>query len=163
MKSNCTGKYICDKTYEKLEELGIPFQNQVSDQTDGCSVMLGKYQGCHENAKKVVPTLPDLGGCNAHDPSNAIRCGLTAMDANMTTLDKAIYANLEKHSIVKNRLFKEVGEELGLIFKHVPKFIDVRFRYVSLLAEYMTDNDRALYVYYKDLNNQVCRLSLMIS
>ena len=153
--SSATGKYICDKTYEKLESLGIPSSNQVSDQTDGCSVMLGRFQGCHENAKKVVPTLPDLGGCNCHDPSNAMKAGLKIMMPDMTKLYKSIYANLEKHSIVKNRLFREIGEELGILYKHVPKYIDVRFRYVPLVANYILENDRALYVYYKDYQRQV--------
>ena len=74
--------------------------------------MLGRFKGCHENAKKVVPTLPDLGGCNCHDPSNAMKAGLNIMMPDMTKLYKSIYANLEKHSIVKNRLFREIGEEL---------------------------------------------------
>lgn len=155
MEESVTGKYTCKKVYDLLEEKQVPKKHQVSDQTDGCGAMLGKYEGCHEYAKKEVPTLPDLGGCGCHDPSNAIKNGLAAMMSKMTTLYKSIYANLEKHSILKNRQFQEVSLELGLIFKHVPRFVDVRFRYVPLLAKYMIDNDRALYRYYSELYEQV--------
>ena len=151
MEQSITGKYACRKVYEYLEKNTIPKNNQVADQTDGCAVMLGKYEGCHEYAKKEVPTLPDLGGCGCHDPSNAIKNGVTAMMPNITKLHKSIWANLEKHSILKNRHFKEINEDLGLIFKHVPRFVDVCFRYVPLLAKYMTENDRPLYIYYKEL------------
>jgi hypothetical protein len=155
MEESITGEYTCRKVYDHLELKAVPKNNQVSDQTDGCAVMLGKYKGCHEFAKKEVPTLPDLGGCGCHDPSNAIKNGLAAMRLKLTTLYKSIWANLEKHSILKNRHFKEINEELGLIFKHVPKFVDVRFRYVPLLAKYMVKNDRALYLYYTELYDQV--------
>jgi hypothetical protein len=117
--------------------------------------MLGKYEGCHEYAKKEVPTLPDLDSCGCHDPSNAINNGLAAMMPKRTTLYKSIYANLEKHSILNNRKFQEVSSELGLIFKYVPRFVHVRFRYVPLLAKYMINNDQALYLYYSELYEQV--------
>ena len=155
MDDSITGKYTCRTVYNHLKENTVPKYNQVSDQTDGCAVMLGKYEGCHEYAKKEVPTLPDLGGCGCHDPSNAIKNGLAAMMPNLTKLYKAIWANLEKHSLKKNRHFKEISEELGLVFKHVPRFVDVRFRYVPLLAKYMIQNDRALYVYYTELHEEV--------
>ena len=133
----------------------MPKQNLVSDQTDGCPVMLGRFEGSHEYAKKEVPTLPDLGGCDCHDPANAIKLGLAAMMPEMTRLYKSLWANLEEHSIVKSRHYKGISQELGLVFHHVPKFVDVRFRYVALLANYMTENDRALYVYYSQLAEKV--------
>ena len=56
---------------------------------------------------------------------------------------------------MKNQHFKEVGAELGVIVKQVPRFLDVRFRYVPLLAKYMEDNDRSLYVYYNEVQKEV--------
>ena len=117
MKESVTGKYICQKTYKALEVNNVPVKNQVSDQTDGCAVIIGRFQGCHEYAKKIVPTLPDLGGCGCHDPCNCIRNGLSALFPQMTRLYMSLWANLEKHSILKNRHFKEVGAELDVIVK----------------------------------------------
>ena len=68
---------------------------------------------------------------------------------------KVMECNLEKHSILKNRNYMETGEVLGMMVKHVPRFVDVRFRYVPLLAKYMIENDRPLYVYYSELYRQV--------
>ena len=77
------------------------------------------------------------------------------MMPNLTKLYKSIWANLEKHSMKKNRMFKEINEELGYIYKHVPKFVDVRFRYIIKLAEYCEENNCPLYMMYTQLAERV--------
>ena len=62
-----------------------------------------------------------------------------------------MWANLEKHSTHKSRNYMEMSDKLGFIYKHFPKPIDVRFRYMLLLAQYMESNDRPLYEYYSDM------------
>ena len=37
--------------------------------------MLGEYNGCHQDVKKSVLTLPDFGGSLGHDVCNAIKQG----------------------------------------------------------------------------------------
>ena len=116
--------------------------------------MSGKYKGCHTVLKETFPHLPDLGGCEAHDACNIIKHGVKKMMPEIIKLYSCIWANLEKHSAKKHREFKEMCEELGHVHRHTPKFIEVRFRYVVLLAEYMEQNDRPLYVYYSNLADQ---------
>ena len=136
---------------KSLEEEKIPHKNLMSDQTDGCAAMLGKYKGCHKILKETFPQLPDLGGCSAHDACNILKNGIKKMKPEMVELYSCIWANLEKHSMKKNRLFQGMFEELGEEYRRTPRFIEVRFRYVVLLAEYMEKNDRPLYIMYKNL------------
>ena len=82
--------------------------------------------------KETIPQLPDLGGCEAHDACNILNNGLKKMMPEMMILYSCIWANLEKHSVKKNREFKDLCEELGYVYRHTPKFIEVRFRYVVL-------------------------------
>ena len=113
--------------------------------------MLGRVNGCHERLKERIPTLPDLGGCLGHDGCNIIKLATKAMAPEHPNLFSCMHGNLEKHSSKKNRLFKDVNEAVGLDYHHVPKFKEVRFRYIVKLCKYMEDNDRPLYVYYSDL------------
>ena len=52
---------------------------------------------------------------------------------------------LEKASVKKSIHYKEVCEELGMIYKHAPKYLEVRFRYTILLAKWCEENDQSLY------------------
>lgn len=54
----------------------------------------------------------------------------------------------------KRRNFKDCSEALGIKHHHVPKFVDVRFRYVVKLALYMEENDRGLYEFYKEVKEK---------
>jgi hypothetical protein len=126
-----TGENICKTVFKVLEEFEVPKENLVSDQTDGCSTMLGKFRGCHEFAKKQVPQLPDLGGCECHDACNCIKAGLMAMRGEMVSLWKGIWVTIEKRSAKKNRRYQEISEELGVYHRHVPHFLEVRFRSVA--------------------------------
>ena len=109
---------------------------------------------CHTCLKKEVPTLPDFGGCEVHDGCNIIKNGAKHLNPKITELYKCLHANLEKHSLKRNRLFQNLNEELGFSYQHVPEFYDVRFRYVLKLAKYMEDNDRVLFVHYNNLANE---------
>ena len=150
-----SGEELWGKISWSLSKDNVPYiQNMVSGQTDGCAAMLGKFKGCHTLSKKEVTTLPDFGGCEAHDACNIIKHGVQKMDPKLTTLYKCIHSNLEKHSLHKNQQLKDVFDEIGKVFKHVPKILDVRFRYVLKLAEYMDKNDRALYLYYTQLREK---------
>jgi hypothetical protein len=154
VKDGSKGEQVRDKVTNKFEDLDIPLSNIVTDQTDGCPAMLGRLRGCHEFMKELIPTLPDLGGCTAHDAANIPKNGvkyIKTVSVDLVLLYKSIWANLEKHSAMKTKNFQSVSDHLGLIYKHVPKFIDVRFRYVLELAFYMEQNDRALYEVYSKL------------
>ena len=65
--------------------------------------------------------------------------------------------------MLKNRHFAEVFDDIGEVFKHVPKFLDVRFRYVIKMAEYMDVNDRPLYLYYTELRDKSRRNEIKLS
>ena len=49
-----------------------------------------------------------------------------------------------KASVKKTLHFKEICEELRQVYKHVPKYLGVRFRYTKL-AMFYEENNQALY------------------
>jgi hypothetical protein len=138
--------------FSALDSFAIPYKERlVSERTDGCSVMLGVHAGCHVFNKKIVPQLPDLGGCSCHDSCNCLKVGMKAMNKELPNLWRAIFPCLEKASVKKSIHYKEVCEELGVVFKHVPKYLEVRFRYTIILAKFFEDNDRSIYSYFKEI------------
>ena len=81
-----SGENICKKVFTELDEGSVPKTNLVSDKTDGCVVMLGKFAGCHAYAKREVETLPDLGGCGCHNACNCIKVSFLVFPYNSVTL-----------------------------------------------------------------------------
>ena len=57
----------------------------------------------------------------------------------------------EKASIKKTLAFKETCEELGLVRKHAPKYLEVRFRYTMLLAKFFEENEQVLFTYFSGI------------
>ena len=56
--------------------------------------------------------------------------------------------SLEKASIKNTLAFKETCKEMGLVHKHAPKYIEVRFRYTMLLAK---DNEKVFFTYFSGI------------
>ena len=153
-KEGSTGEAIGNYIIKALNEDEIPLSNWVSDMSDGCATMLGKEKGCHTILKVHVPTLPDTGGCFAHIGCNIIKQGVKTLNPNLTTIFKCIHSNLEKHSQKKNRRFRDINEYLGQEYRHVPRFVDVRFRVVMTLVDYLEDNDTSLHAYYTEVADE---------
>ena len=80
----------------------------VSERTDGCATMLGIHQGCHVYNKKVVPQLPDLGGCSCHDACNCLKNRMKALNAELPSLWKAAFPCLEKASVKKTIHYRDL-------------------------------------------------------
>ena len=150
-----TGEDIANLVLKSLEENIIPMRNLLSVQTDGCAAMLGKFRGAQALLREKLPHLPNFGGCEAHDACNILKQGVKKMMPELLELYSLMWANLEKHSMKKNREFKGLCDALGEIYHHFPKFLEVRFRYVVKLAEFMEESDRGLYVYYYSLSQKI--------
>ena len=147
-----TGENISKAVFSALDNFDIPYKDKlVTERTDGCSVMLGIRIGCHQFSKKVVPQLPDMGGCGCHDCCNCLKVGMKAMNKELPILWKALFPCIEKASVKKTLHYKEICEELGLLYKHAPKYLEVRFRYTILLAKWFEENDSSLYCYFKEI------------
>ena len=68
-----TGSEIANMVLKSLDDEGITRRNFISDQTDGCAAMLGRFKGCHTVLKQALPHLPDFGGCEAHGACNILK------------------------------------------------------------------------------------------
>ena len=149
MEVGLTGVNISRALFQSMDEMGIPYRERlVSERTDGCATMLGIHKGCHVKNKEIVPELPDLGGCSCHDACNCLKAGMKALNPRLPALWKALFPCLEKASVKKTLAFREICEKLGMVYKHAPKYLDVRFRYTMLLAKYCEENDQALFAYF---------------
>ena len=151
MVERLTGENISKALFNAMDGLNVPYKEMlVSERTDGCATMLGVHKGCHVFNQKVVPQLPDLGGCSCHDACNTLKAGMIAMNPDLPSLWKALFPCLEKASVKKTLHYMETCQLLGIIYKHAPKFLDVRFRYTVKLAMFCEENDQALYTYFKE-------------
>ena len=63
MTGNTNGEVLLAAVLEALDQVFIPRTNVVSISTDGCSTMLGTENGVHALMRKVLPHIPDWGGC----------------------------------------------------------------------------------------------------
>ena len=122
-----TGEALAAKVIEAFAENDIPLNHWVSDMSDGCTAMQGKMNGCHIKLKQYQPHLPDIGGCFAHDGCNIIKGGVKVFNPRLTTVYSSIHANLEKHSMKKNRKFKEISEDAGVDFHHTGRYMILKY------------------------------------
>ena len=138
IKVMMSGENLCNLVFSSLDTLKVNYvTRQISERTDGCMVMLGKHKGAHTMAKNKVPQLPDLGGCGCHDACNCLKKGVVAMNSDLVALWKATYPCLEKASMKKTLHYEELCEELGQVYRHTPKYLEVRFRYLMSLTDYL--------------------------
>ena len=122
MKVKLTGENISNAVFSAMDKLNIPYHSKlVCEKTDGCTVMLGVRAGCHEFSKKVVPQLLDMGGCGCHNACNCLKGGMKAMNSELPNLWKALWPCLEKVSVKKTLHYKDICEELGVVYKHAPQ------------------------------------------
>ena len=112
--------------------------------------------------KSVIKTFghlkiihPPLSGCVAHDCSNILKSGVKALNPSLVKLFPALFGSLSKHSMHKKREFEDIEDWVGLEFKKVPKFLDVRFRVIERCSTWMESQDRALYPYFSDMRTKV--------
>ena len=75
----------------------------------------------------------------------------------LTSIFAAFHGCLSKHSMHKKRVFEELEEMIGLDVKKVPKFIDVRFRVIYKCCQWLESQDRALYLYFKDMKEKIMK------
>ena len=95
-----------------------------------------------------MPQLPDLGGCGCHDACNCLKKGTNALHLDLMQLWKALFPCLEKASVKKSLHYALLCGEVGLAYRHSPKFLEVRFRYCILMAVFFEENNRAIYKYF---------------
>ena len=73
------------------------------------------------------------------------------MNSELPNLWKALWPCLEKVSVKKTLHYKDICEELGVVYKHAPKYLEVRFRYTILLAKWFEENDSSVYEFLRRL------------
>jgi len=157
MQEGTTGREVADTVVQTLQRLGVDHLKTMSVATDGCSTMLGVVKGAVTLLRAEIETLTDFGGCTSHDLSNILKAAVKSLCPYLTSMFSAIHTSLNSLSLHKKREFEKMEEWVGLAIKQVPKFIEVRFRVIMRLCEWIEPQDRALYVYFSELKEEVVR------
>ena len=157
MEGGTTAEEIVNVVLKELDDDSIPSENLVSLTTDGCSTMLGEKSGVHARLRKVLPHLPDLGGCTSHDASNTLKASVKKLHLDIVSLFHALPSYISSQSIHRFRSFAETCEKIGFDTSNPPKMFEVRFRVIPLLAEWMEKESRGLYVFIKEQLHDVVR------
>ena len=157
VEEGTTGEEMANTVMKELVDNQIPLKMMMSVKTDGCSAMIGHLRGAQKFMREKVPTLLPNGGCVDHDLANVLKSAVQALCPELTSIYPAMHACLAKHSMDKKRKFEALEEEVGEAIRKVPKFINVRFRIIHRLAEWAEKQDRALYVNFKRMKEDVLR------
>lgn len=155
LKEGTTGREVADTVVQTLEKFGVDHLKTMSVATDGCSTMLGVAKGAVTLLRTQIETLTDFGGCSAHDLSNILKGGVNSLCPYLTSMFSAIHSSINSLSMHKKRDFEKMEEWVGLEIRKVPKFIDVRFRVIMRLCEWIESQNRALYVYFSEIKEAV--------
>ena len=73
------------------------------------------------------------------------------MNSELPNLWKAFWSCLEKVSVKKTLHYKDICEELGVVYKHTPKYLEVRLCYTILLAKWFEENHLSVYEFFKEM------------
>jgi len=157
MQEGTTGREVADTVVQTLQRLGVDHLKTMSVATDGCSTMLGVVKGAVMLLRAEIETLTDFGCCTSHDLSNILKAAVKSLCPYLTSMFSAIHTSLNSLSLHKKREFEKMEEWVGLAIKQVPKFIEVRFRVIMRLCEWIEPQDRALYVYFSERKEEVVR------
>ena len=155
MTGSTTAGDIVAAVFEALDKFFIPRNNIVSIATDGCSTMLGSDNGVHAIMRESLPHLPDWGGCMAHSPSNMLKAATPYLGDSFIKAIPAFHTYLSSQSLHRMRSYKEMAHSLGLNPSEVPKMLDVRFRVIVRLADWLVKDDGCVYPFIQDLARRV--------
>lgn len=62
LQHGTTGRELALQVIHELQIRGIDPLKMMSVSTDGCSAMIGVYEGAHKHLRDIIPTLPSWGG-----------------------------------------------------------------------------------------------------
>ena len=152
-----TAEHVKKKLVSQLQQW--PFSINYDESVKGKASQLELNVSYRDENKRVcrahlvtVDMVVALTGENISKAiCNCLKVGMKAMNKDLPNLWQVLYPCLEKASVKKSIHYKEVCEELGMIHKHAPKYLEVRFRYTILLAKWCEENDQIIYHYFKEI------------
>ena len=147
MEEGTTAEEIVEAVFGSLVTEGINLDKLVFIATDGCSTMLGQQNGVHVRMRALVPSLPDVGGCPAHDCSNLLKHATKELSCPIVKIYQAISKYILGQSMHRWRKYIKSCEENGYKVSHPPKFIEVRFRSIITMAKWFEKDERAIYLF----------------
>ena len=156
-----TAKVIVETLLEQFDEDGIDYKRKlISAMTDGCNTMQGRVRGVKVKLAKEIHQFIDLGSCNDHHISNAMKYGVRAFDPDVEHVVVDIYQDLggaKEKGIKKKKDFEKVCQGLGLNPTPFKKYDSTRFRSIRECILPIVDNWEGINKYYSTLKKPTVR------
>ena len=144
---------------------GIDYKNKlVVVMTDGCNTMQGHRSGVKKRLTDIVPQCYDLGSCNDHHISNALKHAVESFDSDRQQALVNIYCDLggaKGRGLKRKKAFEIVCQEKGIIPIPFKQFCSTRFRSVRECLKPVLFNWEALVQYYAKLKSSTDRQKLL--
>ena len=144
---------------------GIDYKNKlVAVMTDRCNTMQGHRSGVKKRLTDIVPQCYDLGSCNDHHISNALKHAVESFDSDIQQALVNIYCDLggaKGRGLKRKKAFEIVCQEKGIIPIPFKKFCSTRFRSVRECLKPVLFNWEALVQYYSKLKSSTDRQKLL--
>ena len=87
----------------------------------------------------------------AHSPSNMLKAATPLLGMSFIKAISAFHSYLSSQSLHRMRNCKEMAHSLGLKPCEIPKMIDVQFRVIVKLADWLVKDNECVYPFIKDL------------
>ena len=144
---------------------GVDFKKKlIAPMSDGCATMEGKKSGVKVRLSKEVEDMKDLGACNGHHISNAMKWGVRAFDENSDPEVEDVLVDLfediggsKGKGTKKMKEFIQTCKAIGLDPRKIKRFLNTRYRAFKLCLEPVLHNWQGLVKYYKEVKKPTDR------
>ena len=150
---------------ESLMLDGVDFKRKlIAPMSDGCATMEGKKSGVKVRLSKEVEGMKDLGPCNGHNISNAIKHGVRVFDTDCDSAVEDMLVDLfqdiggaKGKGTKKMKEFFMTCKEIGLKPDKILRFVSTRFRTYRMCLEPVVTNWEGLVKFYKEVKKPTDR------
>ena len=144
---------------------GVDFKKKlIAPMSDGCATMEGKKSGVKVRLSKEVDDMKDLGACNGHHISNAMKWGVRVFDEESNPEVEDVLVDLfediggsKGKGTKKMKEFIQTCKAIGLHPRKIKKFINTRYRIYRSCLEPVIYNWEGLVKYYKEVKKPTDR------
>ena len=115
--------------------------------TDGCNTMEGRIGGVKVKLQNEVNQFIDMGSCNDHHISNAMKHAVKAFDSDVEHAVVDIYQDLggaKGRGLKKKKDFEKVCKNIGVTPKPFKQYGSTRFRSIRQCLIPIVENWRVL-------------------
>ena len=163
--ASATASKIVEALIAQFDKDGVDYKKKlITTMTDGCNTMQGNKTGVKKRLSDIIPQFIDLGSCNDHHLSNALKHGVTAFDTDIQQALVNIYMDIggaKGKGLKKKKAFETVCGNIGLKPRPLKKFCTTRFRSIRDCIIPVLENWYGIVKYYSQVKKPTDRQKLL--